>query len=109
MDGYTLSVLRCSDISLNRDTQEVFRGDRLIQLTEKEFELLEYLMKYRFKVVTRSQILEAVWGYDSEEGSHIVEVYIRYLGRKLGATSTDNVIHTVCGIGYILRDPVCPG
>lgn len=99
-------ILRCADILLNRDTREVFRSDSPVRLTATEFNLLEYLMEHYFQVLTRSQIVEAVWGHDYVGSSNIIEVYIRYLRNKLGATPEDKVIHTVRGVGYILRDPI---
>ncbi len=97
-------ILRCTDLLLNRDTREVFRNQQLIRLTATEFNLLEYLMTHYFQVLTRSQILENVWGYDYAGSSNIIEVYIRYLRKKLGATSENPLIHTVRGVGYILRE-----
>lgn len=99
-------IVRCADLSLNRATREVFRGDRAIQLTAKEFNLLGYLMDHYFQVLTRSQILETVWGYDYMGSSNIIEVYIRYLRRKLEADHEPRLIHTVRGVGYILREKI---
>ena len=97
-------VLRCADLALNRNTREVFRGDRFIRLTAKEFDLLEYLRTHYFQVLTRAQILENVWGYDFIGSSNIIEVYIRYLRKKLESQSGDRLIHTVRSVGYILRE-----
>lgn len=98
------AVLRCADIQLNRRTREVFRGERLIRLTAKEFDLLEYLMHHYFQVLTRSQILENVWGYEYTGSSNIIEVYIRYLRRKLESEKEARLIHTVRSVGYIFRE-----
>ena len=98
------AVLRCADVQLNRRTREVFRGDRFIRLTAKEFDLLEYLMGHYFQVLTRSQILENVWGYEYTGSSNIIEVYIRYLRRKLEANSEIRLVHTVRSVGYIFRE-----
>lgn len=98
------SILKCADIQLNRETREVFRNKRLIQLTAKEFDLLEYLMSHYFQVLTRSQILENVWSYEYSGGSNIIEVYIRYLRRKLESAKEARLIHTVRSVGYILRE-----
>lgn len=99
------SVLQCAGLQLNRETREVFRGDRLVQLTAKEFDLLAYLMSHYFQVLTRAQILENVWGYEYAGSSNIIEVYIRYLRRKLEETAEETrLIHTVRSVGYILRD-----
>ncbi|MEL7070850.1 MAG: response regulator transcription factor [Cyanobacteria bacterium J06581_3] len=99
------TILRCADIQLNRQTREVWRGERLVNLTAKEFDLLEYLMNHYFQVLTRAQILENVWGYEYAGSSNIIEVYIRYLRRKLEAQADDvRVIHTVRSVGYIFRE-----
>ena len=97
-------LLRCADLLLNRETREVFRGDRFISLTAKEFNLLEYLMEHPFQVLTRTQILESVWGYDYTGSSNIIEVYIRYLRKKLGSTAQNRIIYTVRSVGYILKE-----
>lgn len=97
-------VLRCAGLQLNRKTREVFRDGRLIKLTAKEFDLLEYLMDHYFQVLTRSQILENVWGYEYAGSSNIIEVYIRYLRKKLEGADDIRLIHTVRSVGYILRD-----
>lgn len=99
------AILQCADLRLNRQTREVFRRDRLIQLTAKEFNLLEYLMNHYFQVLTREQILENVWGYHFMGSSNIIEVYIRYLRQKLEAGDDDpRLIQTVRGVGYVLRE-----
>ncbi|MEM9905507.1 MAG: response regulator transcription factor [Cyanobacteria bacterium P01_D01_bin.44] len=100
------SVLHCADLRLNRSTREVFRNGRFVQLTAKEFDLLEYMMNHYFQVLTREQILENVWGYSFMGSSNIIEVYIRYLRQKLEATQENRLIHTVRGVGYILREAV---
>ncbi|MFK8183012.1 MAG: response regulator transcription factor [Phormidesmis sp.] len=99
-------VLHCADLLLNRKTREVFRAGEFVRLTAKEFDLLEYLMTNYFVVVSRSQILENVWGYDYAGSSNIVEVYIRYLRNKLNDCQPGNtrLIKTVRSVGYILRD-----
>jgi len=99
-------VLRCADLLLNRKTREAHRDGQFIRLTAKEFDLLEYLMLNYFAVVTRSQIIENVWGYDYVGSSNIVEVYIRYLRNKLSKCAAGNarLIQTVRSVGYILRD-----
>jgi DNA-binding response OmpR family regulator len=91
------------DLSLNRRTREIFRGQRYIELTAKEFDLLEYLMSNPRQVFTREQILEKVWGYDFVGDSNVIEVYIRYLRLKLEESNEKRLIHTVRGVGYSLR------
>ena len=97
-------LLQFLDLSLNRGTREVFRGDRLIELTAKEFDLLEYLMSHPRQVLSRDQILERVWGYDFMGDSNIIEVYVRYLRLKLEVQQEKRLIQTVRGVGYVLRD-----
>ncbi|NET52240.1 MAG: response regulator transcription factor [Merismopedia sp. SIO2A8] len=97
-------TLRFDDLSLDRQTREVFRGKRAIELTAKEFDLLEYLLSYPRQVITRDRILEEVWGYDFMGDSNIIEVYIRYLRLKLEAEGESRIIQTVRGVGYVLRD-----
>lgn len=97
-------LLPFADLSLNRRTREVRRGDRSIELTAKEFDLLEYLISHPRQVVKREQILENVWGYDFMGDSNIIEVYIRYLRLKLEAQGEKRLIQTVRGVGYVLRD-----
>ncbi len=92
------------DLTLNQRTREVFRGNRLVELTAKEFDLLEYLISHPREVLTRKQILENVWGYDFMGDSNIIEVYIRYLRLKLEAKNEKRLIQTVRGVGYVLRD-----
>ncbi|MBP0027622.1 response regulator transcription factor [Roseofilum sp. Guam] len=96
--------LAFEDLSLDRRSREVKRGDREIELTAKEFDLLEYLLMHPRQVLTRDQILEKVWGYDFMGDSNIIEVYIRYLRLKLEANEEKRLIQTVRGVGYVLRD-----
>jgi DNA-binding response OmpR family regulator len=98
-----LDRLQFEDLSLNRSTREVFRGQRSIELTAKEFDLLEYLLNHPRQVLTRDQILEKVWGYDFMGDSNIIEVYIRYLRLKLEENDEKRLIHTIRGVGYTLR------
>lgn len=97
-------VLKFDDLSLNRSTREVFRGNRAIELTAKEFDLLEYLMRHPRQVLTRDQILEKVWGYDFMGDSNIIEVYVRYLRLKLEAENESRLIQTVRSVGYVIRE-----
>jgi DNA-binding response OmpR family regulator len=97
-------LLQFEDLSLNRRTREVLRGDRTIDLTVKEFDLLEYLLSHPRQVFTRDQILEQVWGYDFIGDSNIIEVYVRYLRLKLEQNQEKRLVHTVRGVGYVLRD-----
>lgn len=97
-------ILQFQDLKLNTSTREVYRGDRAIELTAKEFELMRYLLNHPRQVLTRDQILERVWGYDFMGDSNIIEVYIRYLRLKLEAKGESRLIQTVRSVGYVLRD-----
>ena len=98
------SSLQFSDLRLDRSSREVYRNNRLIELTAKEFDLLEYLISHPRQVLTRDQILERVWGYDFMGDSNIIEVYVRYLRLKLEANQEPRLIQTVRGVGYVLRE-----
>lgn len=98
-------MLQFDDLTLNRLTRQVLRGSRAIELTAKEFDLLEYLLRHPRQVFTRDQILEHVWGYDFVGDSNIIEVYVRYLRLKLEERGEKRLIHTVRGVGYALREP----
>ncbi|MEM9904881.1 MAG: response regulator transcription factor [Cyanobacteria bacterium P01_D01_bin.44] len=103
-DPQEAELFQFDTLTLNRKTREVFRGDRGMELTAKEFDLLDYLMAHPKQVLTRDQILEEVWGYDFMGDSNIIEVYIRYLRLKLEAEGEKRLIQTVRGVGYVLRD-----
>jgi DNA-binding response OmpR family regulator len=92
------------DLVLNRLTRQVYRDQQLIELTAKEFDLLEFLLRHPRQVITRDQILETVWGYDFMGESNIIEVYVRALRIKLEATNPKRLIHTVRGVGYVVRE-----
>ena len=100
----TSKPLVFADLSLDPDTRDVRRGDRPISLTRTEFSLLELLLSNPRRVLTRSQILEQVWGYDFPTTGNALEVYIGYLRRKTEAEGETRLIHTVRGVGYVLRD-----
>jgi DNA-binding response OmpR family regulator len=99
-----VDLLQFEDLILNRRTREVHRGTRSIELTAKEFDLLQYLMSHPRQVFTRDQILENIWGYDFIGDSNIIEVYVRYLRLKLEQESEKRLIHTARGVGYSLRE-----
>jgi two-component system response regulator MprA len=96
-------VVRFDDLTLNRQTREVRRGDRDIELTRTEFSLLELLIDNPRLVLTRSQIFEHVWGYDFGPTSNSLGVYVGYLRRKLEADGEPRLIQTIRGVGYSLR------
>jgi two-component system response regulator MprA len=97
------AALVVGDLRLNPDTREVNRGDRQIELTNREFELLEYLMRNERLVVSRERLLEEVWGYDPMAMTNTIDVFISNLRRKLEEGDEDRVLHTKRGAGYVLR------
>ncbi|MDQ6615838.1 MAG: response regulator transcription factor [Actinomycetota bacterium] len=97
-------VLRFTDLSLNPSTREVTRGSRPIELTRTEFLLLELLLRNARQVLPREVIFDRVWGYDFGANSNSLEVYIGYLRRKTEAEGEARLVHTVRGVGYVLRD-----
>ena len=91
------------DLALNPDTHEVSRGGRDIDLTQREFELLEYLMRNERIVVPRQRLLEEVWGYDPFATTNTIEVFVSNLRRKLESGGEARLLHTIRGAGYVLR------
>lgn len=98
------SKLSFEDLELDADTREVSRGGRAISLTRTEFSLLQVLMENPRKVLPRSKILEEVWGYDFPTSGNALEVYIGYLRKKTEGDGDSRLIHTVRGVGYVLRE-----
>lgn len=101
--GVQLSVLQSGDLVVNVMTRAVTVGGRAVELTAREFNLLEYLMRFPGRVVPRTQILEHVWGYDFDPLSNLVDVYIQRLRKKLHAGGDSDYIQTVRGAGYRFR------
>jgi len=95
--------LVCADLQLNPDTHEVTRGERQIELTQREFELLEFLMRNERIVIPRQRLLEEVWGYDPFATTNTIEVFVSNLRRKLEAADEPRLLHTIRGAGYVLR------
>jgi two-component system copper resistance phosphate regulon response regulator CusR len=91
------------DLSLDVDTREVRRGDALIELTPKEYTVLEYLMRHRGRVMSRTLITEYAWGYHFDPGTNIVDVVINHLRKKIDADHDKKLISTVRGVGYVVR------
>jgi len=98
-----MAPLRVADLMLNPDTHEVQRGERKIELTQREFELLEYLMRNERLVISRQKLLDEVWGYDPFSITNTIEVFVSNLRRKLEADGEPRLLHTVRGAGYVLR------
>jgi two-component system response regulator MprA len=98
------AVLKFADLELDPSTRDVRRGDRSISLTRTEFALLELLLAHPRQVLTRGRILEDVWGYDFPTSGNALEVYVGYLRRKTEADGEPRLLHTVRGVGYVLRE-----
>ncbi len=98
-------VLRFADVTIDTTTREVRRGDRKLDLTKKEYQLLELFMRHPRQVLTREMIFDRIWGYDFSGESNVLEVYIRYLRQKLEQNGEPRLIHTVRGVGYVMREP----
>ena len=103
-NGLESEVLSFSDLRLNPATREVLRGERGIELTRTEFTLLEMFLRRPRRVLDRSFILEEVWGYDFPTTANSLEVYVGYLRRKTEAEGEPRLIHTVRGVGYVLKE-----
>jgi len=97
-------VLKFADLTLDTGSRQASRGNRSISLTAKEYELLELFLRHPKQVLTREVIFDRVWGYDFGGESNVLEVYIRYLRQKLEGEGEPRLIHTVRGVGYVLRE-----
>ncbi|WP_432969021.1 response regulator transcription factor [Dactylosporangium sp. CA-233914] len=96
--------LRFADLRLDPQTREVWRGDRALRLTRTEFAILEVFLRHPRQVLTREVLFEHVWGYDFGETSNSIHVYLGYLRRKLEAGGEARLLHTVRGVGFVLRE-----
>jgi two-component system, OmpR family, response regulator len=101
--GETISLYKVGDLSMNLVSREVLRGKRKIELTAREFRLLEYLMRSPGQVMTRTQIIERVWEYHFDPGTNLVDVYIQRLRRKIDDGEELKMIQTVRGVGYCIK------
>ena len=97
------TVLKAADLTLQLDTRRVFRGDQEIELSSKEYSLLRYMMQNAGLVLSRDKLEQHVWDYDFSGGSNVIDVYIRYLRKKIDDGHEQKLIHTVRGHGYVLR------
>ncbi len=102
--GDRLAVLTAADLTLDPATREVRRAGKKIDLTAKEYALLEYLLRNKGRVLNRSLIAQHVWDYDFDSSTNVIDVYINYLRKKVDADFTPRLIHTVRGAGYVLRE-----
>ena len=101
---FVTNQLKIADLTLDRDTRIVTRAGKEISLSSKEFMVLECLMRNQNIVMTRQQIEQNAWSYDYEGGSNVIDVYIRYLRKKIDAGYEKKLIHTVRGTGYVMRE-----
>ena len=97
-------ILTFADLTLDTSTRQAIRKGRTISLTAKEYDLLELFLRHPRQVLTREMIFDRVWGYDFGGESNVIEVYMRYLRSKLEASGQPRLIHTVRGVGYVLKD-----
>ena len=100
------TLLQIADLSLNPAEHTVMRNNKLINLTNREFALLEYLMRNRKRVLSRAQIAEHVWGIDFDRDSNVVDAYIKLLRQKIDKRFSKNLIHTVIGLGYVMKEEI---
>lgn len=99
------NIFRFADLTVNDYTKKVSRNGAEISLTSTEYKLLLYFLNNPEKVISRSEILEAVWGVNYELGTNVVDVYVNYLRKKLDREDDNKIIHTVIGMGYVLKKP----
>ena len=99
------NVLQAGNLSLHLDSHQVKRGNREIQLSSKEFSLLRYMMQNKGVVLSRDTLEQHIYSFDVSGGSNVIDVYIRYLRRKIDDGEDEKLIHTIRGQGYVLRDP----
>jgi DNA-binding response OmpR family regulator len=100
----TGTLLKASDLQMNLDSKEVTRGGKNINLTAKEFQLLEYLLRNKNKVVSRADIAIHVWDIDFDTNTNVIDVYINYLRNKVDKPFEEKLIQTQVGMGYVLRE-----
>ena len=103
------SVLQAGDLTLDLKARRALRGDRAFDLTSREFALLEFFLRHQGQVLTRSQLLSGVWGYDFDPQTNVVDVYVGYLRGKIDEPHGESMIETVRGGGYRFRSPKAPG
>lgn len=104
LSGNTTNKYTIADLVVETDTRQVFRGGKAIELSAKEFSILEYMIRNKGIVLSREKIEQNAWDFNYEGGSNIVDVYIRYLRQKIDSDSDVKLIHTKRGVGYILTD-----
>jgi two-component system, OmpR family, copper resistance phosphate regulon response regulator CusR len=97
-------ILKISDLRLDTDTKTAFRGEEAISLTSTEYKLLEFFLKNQARVLSRMEILENVWDIDFNLGTNVVDVYVNYLRKKIDKNKNDKLIHTMIGMGYMMKE-----
>lgn len=97
-------ILKIADLEMNTDTKIVKRGEDIINLTAKEFALLEYLLKNQNRVVSRVDIAEKIWDINFDTGTNVIDVYINFIRKKIDKNYSKKLLHTVVGMGYVLRE-----
>jgi two-component system response regulator MprA len=98
------TILTYKELVLDPASRIATRGQRKIELTNKEYALLEYMMRFPEQVLSRSTLLEEVWGYDFETPSNVLEVYMNFLRKKIDGKTNSKLLHTVRGVGYVLKE-----
>ncbi len=98
------NILKVGDLEINMDSKEVKRGTMRVELTAKEFNLLQYLAQHKNKVVSRHELLEKIWGINFDTGTNVIDVYINFLRKKIDLPAYSKLIHTYVGMGYILKE-----
>ena len=97
------NVFTVANLTVDTNSHSVFRDDILIELSKREFTILEYMIRNRGKILSKDKIEQHIWNYDYEGGSNVIEVYIRYLRKKIDADFSPKLIHNIYGVGYILK------
>lgn len=97
------NIFSIANLTVNCNSHDVFRDDVPIKLSTREFTILEYMIRNKERVLSREQIEQHIWNYDYEGGTNVIDVYIRYLRKKIDKDFEPKLIHTVCGIGYVLK------
>ncbi len=102
--GYSTNIFSIANLTLDINTHTVVRGNKIINLSAKEFDILEYMMRNKEIVLSREKIENHVWNYNYYGGTNVVDVYIRYLRKKIDENFDTKLIHTIRGAGYVLRE-----
>ena len=101
--GNADNVVTIANLKVDLDAKTVFRDDLLIKLSGREYSILEYLIRNKGKILSRERIEDHIWNYDYEGGTNVIDVYIRYLRKKIDDSYTPKLIHTIRGLGYVVR------